>query len=211
MEENTSTTQPTVAEAIKTTSPLPPKKTIALIVVLVLVTIGLVYLAVSTTPQTQTSTTTKPVINYMQTDFKLSSTPVLDDSTATTGTPVYSLGVDMTTGQNKVTAVQFELQYDPKALTNVNVVAGEKGKDWAELIKKVDTTNGIVSYALGINPGQKGVNGPGQIARITFSKTYSFTGQTRITFLPKTMATAEGYDKSVLKTSTGALFSFPSE
>jgi hypothetical protein len=117
----------------------------------------------------------------------------------------------MKTGQNKVTAIQFELQYDPKALVSVDIEPSVKTSGWVELFKKIDTQKGIVSYALGINPGEKGISGPAQVAKLTFSKTYGFTGQTRITFLPKTMATAEGYDKSVLKTATGALFSFPTE
>jgi hypothetical protein len=210
MEENIPTTNQQPTSEVKKPSSLPPRKTIILIVALILITVGLVYLSISSMPQgNQQTGKPQAAVDFAQTNFELSSVPILDPASSTSAVPVYYLSLDMTTGQNKVTAVQIELQYDPAALTNVDIVPAEKSQGWTELIKKVDAENGVVSYALGITPGQKGVSGSGPVAKLTFSKTYGFSEQTRISFLPKTMATAESYDKSVLKTSTGTLFSFP--
>jgi hypothetical protein len=213
MENNITTNTQAPTPEVKKPSALPPRKTIMLIVALVLITVGLVYLSVSSSFQNpEQSPKKETAMNYVQTRFELGTNPVLDPLSSTSATPLYNLDLNITTGQNKVTAVQFEISYDPTAITNVDIKPAGKSETWAELpIKKIDAQNGIITYALGMNPGQKGVSGQGPIAKISFSKAYGFTGQTRISFLPKTMATAEGYDKSVLKSATGTLFSFPEE
>lgn len=205
---NQTTTQPPV----KSTSAMPPKKTIILIIALVLITIGLVYLSISLSPQAEKTTpTTTKVMSSTQTHFELSSVPNLDPLSSQSAVPTYYLDLSMRTGENKVTAVQFEIKYNTEAIYNVDIVPEGKAKNWAELIKKVDTQDGTISYALGINPGQESIKGSGIVAKLTYSEVAGFSGQTRITFLPKTMATAEGQDKSVLKTATGAIFNIGEE
>ncbi len=217
MEENQPvTSQPINQETpqpVKTASAMPPKKTIILIIALVLITIGLVYLSITLSPQTEktTTTTTKALSDVQQTHFELSSIPNLDPISSTSAVQINYLDLSMRTGKNKVTAVQFEIKYEPEAITNIDIIPEGKAKNWAELIKKIDTQNGTISYALGINPGQESIEGSGVVAKLTYSEVAGFSGQTRITFLPKTMATAEGQDKSVLKTATGAIFSIGEE
>lgn len=192
---------------------LPPGKTIILIIALVLITIGLVYLAVSSSvikDNKQQTTITKDSLAYAQTEIRFAETPY-ETTNEVTLAKEYNLDANITTGNNKVTAVQFELTYDPKALSNVDIKLGSLNKEWTELIKKIDPVNGTITYAVGIALGQRGISGEGSIATLTFTKAYGFTGETKIRFQPKAQATAEGIAKSVLRKTVNASFTFPEE
>lgn len=217
MEENQPvTSQPINQETpqpVKTASAMPPKKTIILIIALVLITVALVYLSIAFSPKDKTTTTTTKTneLSYAQTHFELSPVPVLDPISSKSAVSVYTLDLSMRTGENNITAVQFEIQYDPLAITNVDIYPTEDFKDWAQLTKKIDVENGIISYALGMSPGRESVKGSNIVAKMVFSKVDGFDGNTKLTFLPKTMATAEGQDNSVLKSATGAMFAIENE
>lgn len=118
----------------------------------------------------------------------------------------YSLPINIATGKNKVTAVQFELQYDPKALTNVAVTPGVFFKNPVVLLNQIDAKTGRISYAFGISPSEQGVAGKGAIATLTFSANAGIKEETAILFLPKTLVTAQGVTESVLKTTNNAVF-----
>jgi hypothetical protein len=181
-----------------------PKKTLILIVLLVIVTIGLLVIALM--PNLKTSAPVKPapvssVPAYLQTELAF-STPVNTLNT-------YSTDVLISSGSNKTTAVQLEISYDPKVLTNVDIVPGSFFTTPVVLLKKIDTVNGRISYALGISPSQKPTSGNGTVATITFSPVATTTAtQTPIIFEPKTEATAVGYAPSVLKQTTNVIVTF---
>jgi hypothetical protein len=181
---------------------LMPKKTLVLIVLLVIVTVGL--LAIALIPNIKAPLPAKPTTSvpaYLQTELSF-STPVNTLNT-------YSTDVLISSGSNKTTAVQLEISYDPKVLTNVNIVPGSFFTTPVVLLKKIDTVNGRISYALGISPSQKPTSGNGTVATITFSPVATTTAtQTPINFEPKTAATAVGYAPSVLKQAAGVIVTF---
>jgi len=181
-----------------------PKRTLILILVLILVTVGLVWLSVYTVPVQKPATITKTptVLPFAKTTITLSSTP-----TTVSATPnLYSLDTQISTADNKVTAVQLELSYDPKAITNVDILPGTFIKDPVILLKNIDTKNGRISYAIAIKLGAQAVNGSGSIATIQFSPLPgSKLSSTAINFLPKSKVTALGQDKSVLKSALGTV------
>lgn len=111
----------------------------------------------------------------------------------------YSLPITISTGTNKVTAVQLELQYDPKVLTQVSVVPGVFFTNPATFLNRIDTATGRISYAFGVNPTEQGKMGNSIVAILTFQTNSLQPVQTGITFLPKTLVTAEGVSQSVLK------------
>ena len=80
--------------------------------------------------------------------------------------------------------------------------------DQSILINKIDTTNGKVSYAIVIPPTGKAKKGAGTVATLKFTANVSVAKQTVIKFLPKSLATAEGLSKSVLKTTSDATIIF---
>ena len=118
----------------------------------------------------------------------------------------YTLAINIETGNNKAAAVQLELQFDPKVLTNVSIAPGVFFKNPIVLLNQIDAKTGRISYAFGISPAEQGVNGKGIAATLTFEAKSGTPQQTSILFLPKTLVTAQGVAQTVLKTTTNALF-----
>lgn len=182
------------------------KRTLFLIFALFLITFVLVMLAIYQ-PQapkiTQTAVPTKEPVEQTTLSFGI---PVIATSSSAV-TLNYSLPVNIETGKNKVTAVQLELQYDPRILTNVAVVPGPFFANSDVLLNQIDTETGRISYAFGIGLTDSGVTGKGIVANLTFSVRATTTPEkTAIIFLPKTLVTAEGVVESVLNPTTSGLF-----
>lgn len=182
-----------------------PRKTLILILLLVVVTVGLLVIALIPNLKSPIVTRLTPAPAtpaYLQTELSF-STPV------NTTLNSYSTNVLISTGNNKTTAVQLEISYDPKVLTNVDIQPGTFLIMPVVLLKKIDTVNGRISYALGMNPSQKPTGGNGTVATLTFSTIPGATAtQTPLNFEPKTAATAVGYAPSVLKQATGVIVTF---
>lgn len=183
------------------------RRTIILIIVLVAIT-GVLLAIALTQKKAPSPSITKPTpqaqVPYAHTTLEISSNPIAV-STASGTSKTFSADVTINTETDKVTAVQLELSFDPKAISNVEVKPGTFFTKPAELIKKVNSKDGTVSYALGINPGENGVSGTGVVAIISYTEIGQTGTYTQINFLPKTLVSAEGNDKSVLKKSIGSL------
>lgn len=181
------------------------RKTLLLITLLVLITIALVSAAVSPqqtqSPTTGGTTVTKPSpVSPAQTTLALSPSPVVVDKGASSS----AVNVVMDTKENKATAVQLELSYNPKAVDVVDVTPGTFFSNPVVLLKTIDRTEGRVSYALGIAPTGVAQQGEGVVVTLMVRPVQGATiTQTQLSFLPKTLVTAEGVTTSVLKSSTG--------
>jgi hypothetical protein len=178
------------------------KKTLLIILVLVLATIGLVWLSIYTVPlQGPQSLTKQPTIPpFAKTTLSFSS------STATGISNQYLMYVIVSTSTNKITGVQLELSYDPKALINVDILPGDFISDPVVLFKKIDEKVGRISYTLAIKMGQAAASGSGNIAKIQFSPIAgSKAATTAMRFLPKTKVSAEGELQSVLKSASATV------
>ncbi len=175
------------------------KRTLFLIFALFVITAVLLMLALyKPTPQQITEILTLPKEPVAQSVLSF-GTPAIATSSSTS-TINYSVPVNISTGKNKVTAVQLEMQYDPKVLSNVSASSSSFFDNPVVLLSETDTTTGRISYAFGIGPTGQGVVGLGTVATLNFSVTSSTEQQTTISFLPKTsLVTAEGINESVLK------------
>lgn len=200
--EPTAKAVPTFALPQKTHKGGFPIKTLLLIVVLALITVGLVALAVmpkqpSQEPQAKAKITPNPV----QTTLTISSTPVAEATPS-----AYKTDVIVNTEQNNITSVQLELVFDPKVLTNVDIEPGAFFINPVIALKTIDKITGRISYAISAQNGP-GVLGQGILAKISFSVIPEKQGiPTTIDFLPKTQVSAQGISESVLKSSVGARF-----
>jgi len=174
------------------------KRTLFLIFALFLITFVLLILAFyqPSTPKTVQKTTTVE---------QPAGQTVLSFENPSVSTPSsvfalnYSLPVTISTGGNKVTAVQLELQYDPNILTNIEVVPGPFFANPQILLNQIDIKVGRISYALGIGQNEKATTGSGTAVNITFSVKSKLPEKTAIIFLPKTLVTAEGINGSAIK------------
>lgn len=181
-----------------------PKRTLYLIIVLFLVALGLMFIAQATpypsTPQPNIVTIPTPSV---------AQTVLLFDEIAmstTSAKPSYSIPIIIQTGKNLVTAVQLELSYDPEIITNVSIQQGAFFPKPVVLLNNIDKENGRISYALGISPEDSGKRGEDILATLTFKTNVSSPTATTISFLPKTLVTAEDVEQSVLKSTRPTQF-----
>lgn len=172
-----------------------PRRTLLLILVLIIAVGGLLALSLNSKPQSPTTTVPASVA---QTTLALTQ-PVASTS------GVLMSNILINTNGNKVGAVQVELSYDPTALGNVDIKAESFIKGPVELLKKIDSDNGRISYALGVPFGQNQVQGSGILATLSFTKLQT-SGMTTISFLPKSLVSAQGIAQSVLRLATGVTF-----
>src|SRR3989344_4022792 len=180
------------------------KRTLFLIFALFLITFVLIMLALYQ-PQASKTTIATPTKEPVAQTTLLFGSPVIATSSSAV-TLNYSLPINISTGKNKVTAVQLELQYDPAILTDVAVVPGSFFTNPVTLLNQIDVKTGRISYAFGAGLKDPGVIGKGIVAHLTFSAGVGITEKTAIIFLPKTLVTAEGISESALKQTANALF-----
>lgn len=147
------------------------------------------------------------VTEEVKKDFAYTSLIFSDEPRPSTISGTFDLDININTDKNEVTGVQLELDFDPKALTRVDIRAGDFLINRAVLIKNIDIKNGRVTYAIGNRPGQAAVKGAGVIAVLSFSKVSG--DQTSINFLPHTAVSAPGYNQSVLRETVSAVIGAP--
>lgn len=189
------------------------KRTIILIGVLFLVTAGLIAIALSPkggNQQQQTGTTgnNEQQQNLAAPSPTVKKTATLSFSPATvtlSGTGTIDVMVDAGSTDYAITGVQLELSYDPKVVRVVQVKAGSFFPNPLELLNSIDQGNGRVTYAVVAPPESQTQGQSGIAATITLQAIPDVpTNQTQLTFLPKSLVTAQGIAPSILNTTTPA-------
>lgn len=170
------------------------KKTLSLIISLVIICAALLYVALSSDYKkapikTQTSAT--PVPSAMP---NLASLSIVQNTTNQ-----QTLDVVINAKTKEISAVQLEMQFNPQQLRVNNVQPGSFFKDPVIFLNTVDSKNGRISFALGMQPnGTPAPKGKGTVATLNF--TPLSPGQTTsIGFLSSSLVTALGYNTSILE------------
>ncbi len=186
-----------------------PKKTLALISGLVVVTIVLFIIALragqqsqapSVPPGSQMSQQPTPMVPA-HTVLKVGPNPM----TVAPG-QVGHADITMDTSDNNVTAVQLEIGYDPRVISNVKVTSGALFSNPVVLINKNNPTTGRYTYAFGITPNSSAVKGTGVVATVTFTPLPGSVGKDmQLGLLPSSLVTARGVAQSVLKSASGTV------
>lgn len=179
------------------------KRTIILIVVLLLVTAGLLAIALAPkkapTPE-KSAPGTGATPDYAHSVLSIAQ-PVL------TPAGTYSSSVSIDTGSNQVTGVQLELSFDPTKLQIVDIKPSTFFPTAAELgVKKIDNVNGTISYALIAGIGKAGVSGSGDVAVITFRQIGKTGDTAELKFEAKSLVTAAERAESVMDKAVDAVF-----
>jgi hypothetical protein len=186
-----------------------PRKTLALISGLVLVTVILFIVALRagqqpaapSTPTNTTAQTAPQPTTPAHTVLSVGPNPL----TVAPGTQG-SAQVTIDASDNDVTAIQLEIGYDPTVLSNVKVTPGTLIQNPAVLIDKNDPQTGRYTYAFGITPNGTPIKGAGTAATITFTvKAGAVAKQTQLGLLPTSLVTARGVANSVMKSATGTV------
>lgn len=135
------------------------------------------------------------IVTPAETDLRLETISV-------PSSPTQIVNVVADTGTNKVTGIQLELSFDPKLITGVTVAAGNFIPEPVELLNKINSTDGRITYVIGVPIGGSGVQGRGTIATISYTEAGAEGELVEIKFLPKTLVAIEGFSASALKSST---------
>lgn len=185
-----------------------PRKTLALISGLVLVTLVLFIIALKSNNNpapAPTPTPLPPIQSQISPTVPAHSVLTLSPNPVTViAGKQGSVAVNIDTSDNAVTAIQLEIAYDPNFITNVQVAPAALFGNPVLLINKNNVKEGRYTYAYGIMPNHPTVQGVGTVATITFTA-LDKPGQSQLALLPTTLITARGISESVLKSATGTL------
>lgn len=179
-----------------------PKKTTILIAVLAVITIALLALALTSGQNLQNLTQPAPTKKTVQKTTKIYFAPAQVEL-AVTGPSTADVMVD--TQGSDISGVQIEVQYDPKVLSNVQIIpavdsSGFFGTSGIILLNEVIPTTGRISYAVAISAGDTTKKGVGKVATISFQKAPGSTlSESSINLLDKTLVTQLGENDSVLQ------------
>lgn len=114
----------------------------------------------------------------------------------------FSINIIIQTGENIVTGVQAEIQYDSSVLSITKIAPGDFFAKPLELANKNDSAKGEIIYAVG---SFDGVKGGGVIAKITAKALKKTNGSVEVlTIKPTTLISAFDAKQSVLKEGRGA-------
>lgn len=139
-----------------------------------------------------------------ETTLSISQNPI---KVSTPSGSFYESDIIVNTGANKINSSQIELSFDPSVISYIDIRPGPFFQNPYVSLKNIDLSNGRISYAIGVYPGQEGVSGNDIIATLVYYPSDpKIATRTAINFLPKTEVTAKGSLKTVLKKSTGATF-----
>lgn len=185
-----------------------PRKTLALISGLVLVTVVLFIIALKTNnkqavpvPTPSPAQPTQPMEAVAPAHAVLALSP---NQVNVSPGQVGSVDLMLDAQEHPVTAVQLQLKYDPAVISNVKVSPGPMFQNPGLLVGKDDPAAGAYRYMIGIGPNQATLQGTGVVAKITFNVKRGATKETTLEVTPESIVTARGVATSVLGSYTGA-------
>lgn len=184
------------------------KQTIILIVILALVSGVLIFLAITNQDILKNNQSkVVPSVAPVKKTTKVFFNPANIDLSASTASPTSSVSIMVDTGGEQIAGVQAEMQYDPKAITDVKLIPAAGSTDFfgpnsTILQNDIVSTTGRISFAIGISPTEDGKSGVGKIATVTFKKAVGAPATSMITFIDKTLASQLNVNESVLKETT---------
>lgn len=201
-------------------------RTTLLIIILILTTLFLFYLALKNKQSFSTNknvpsslqpapVTTVPVQKETAQRAQLSFLPTLVRFSNDTTTESAQVDIVLDAQNHLVSGVQLELSFDPLAISNIAITSpsdtqffGNKD-EYLTLLKEIDYKNGRISYALGIAPGQMAKKGIGKLATLSVTPNRAFKNpSSEISFIEKTMVTEFGRYGSVLDKTTPLTIQF---
>lgn len=187
-----------------------PKIFAVILVIVVLLGTGFFWLASVKKPTITQNSKSKvlPTPVPAKTEKPVSQTILMfGNLSALSSSKTYSLPIIIQAEKNAVTGIQIELNYDPQAITSVNIAPGSFFTNPVILFKTIDIVNGRVSYAIGINPQNQGIKKKEGIAAILSFKASSPISQTTaISFLENSLVTTEEIDGSILNSTIPTQF-----
>jgi len=188
------------------------KRTVLLIITLIILATALLIYAVSVNPSKKPTPITLPPTAIISPSESAADTILFlsPENTVLQKNGNIMLDVQINTGKNQLTGVQLEIAYDPELLTNILITPGSFFPTHNILLNNIDRETGRISYAIVIPPTSKPISGTGIVAKIQARKSVntSSISQTGISILPKSLVSQIGVEGSVLKETKNASITF---
>lgn len=128
--------------------------------------------------------------SFPRTTFYLGNSPEASSS---------AVNVYINTRENQVTSVKLNISYDPKTITNVDITQGDFLPNPTVVGKSIDNIKGTVSYQLSLPSGAKAVRSKGVVAKISYQKNASASGnRIKLSFQKGTVVYGLGRNSSLL-------------
>lgn len=192
------------------------KKTLSLILTLLVLTIVLIFVAISANktqdPRLSKKDDTTPT-EKIQGNTILSMSP--NPSLPTTGSAsARTVNVDIDTRGDTITAVQLEVAYNPALLTGMTIKAGDFFESPLVLpVGGVNTKTGRISFQVTSSTLGEVKNGTGTVAVLSFfPASQAGVLSTPITILEKSLVSGrrgnQTVETSLLKSFSGAIVNF---
>lgn len=186
-----------------------PRKTLALIAGLVLVTVVLFVIALRTGQQNAPDKSQMPQAQKQSPDSSAKTILSIEPnplSVTKGGQGKAEVMIDAS--DLSVTGIQLQMSYDPNYITNVQLAPGALVPNAVVLRNLNNAQTGKITYEFAIQPNQPVIKGKGVVATITFTAKPTASGQTQLALLPNSLVSARGIAQSVLKTATGTTVTF---
>lgn len=140
----------------------------------------------------------------------LSPTPDLSFAVLSfTKNDAHSINVIIDTKNKDIDAVQLEIGFDPRVLSNVQFSPQDMLRDTLLLKETDDLQQGRIFYAAAVHPNKLMIRGKGILGTLTFSVIPGVEGITTVSFLPRTKLTSQGIEQSILHSATEITFPTP--
>lgn len=180
------------------------------IVLIIIIPLSLMFLRKTTPPPQNSQSTQKSNSLLVPPPLSpLAETTLGFSQSSITSTPGQSskLPIQITTGNNHITAVQMAISYDPTVFSDVTITPGTFFPNPLEFQNTVDPISGKILFAFAPQPTDQAKSGTGEIAILGFTISPTAKQQeSTITFLPATIVTAEKIPESVLKKTSNVIF-----
>jgi hypothetical protein len=146
-----------------------------------------------------------PSSDQEQSDFAHTSLSLSEELRASSISDIYELDVFIDSDKNEIDGAHLEISYDPQALSEVDIKAGDFFVDPVIVFKEIDSDKGIITFAISNQTNENAVIGSGTLAVITFRKIGN--EETLISFLPQTQISSPKINQSVLKNTSSSIIS----
>ncbi len=186
------------------------KQTLHILLVVIIIVVGAISYDMIRGPKenhVQSQLSATPTSQYLPQTVPQTTLWLQPNPATVTNDGSVDLDMYINAQENKVTAVQLEISYDPTALQYVSIKGTDLLAGRPELIKRIDEKNGRITFAAGVAPQDKNfsIQGADEIGKLVFRKLRTNETQTEVKLLPVSLVTARGVEQSVMTQAKGTI------
>jgi len=114
-----------------------------------------------------------------------------------------SIDININTGENSINFSQVSLRYDPRYISEINIVQGPFMQKASVLNTFINQESGTITYILALPKSIKPIKGIGTIAVLKFKTSFIKNESTIVSFTKDTLITNDTSVQTLLKKAVG--------